>query len=176
MALELISARDTFPYVLVLDLVAVLCGDFHALLRERSRNFRAPGFKLRAVGIVPDLADHEGGEVAVFVCKDVVEAFFVVDDFLGELDATVMPICSIYIGGEGTHTQTDSFTPPIRTTRGRLEGLGPYELYAACRFGEFGYAAVGDSVVDFSEEGFCDSVFASGEVFALGAELRHGWR
>ena len=45
-----------------------------------------PAFEFRAMGIGFDTTDHEGGEMAVLVREDIVEASVSGDDFRGEVD------------------------------------------------------------------------------------------
>ena len=92
MPLELRPAalRAAAPDVLVVNLVAVLGSDVHAARSERRRALAAPGLERSAVRLVFDTRDHEVGEVAKLVSEDVEEAFFVVDDFLGEFDGGVV--------------------------------------------------------------------------------------
>ena len=78
------------PDVLVVDLITVFRSDVHAARSERRRALAAPGLERSAVRLVFDAGDHEVGEVAEFVREDVEEAFFVVDDFLGEFDGGVV--------------------------------------------------------------------------------------
>ena len=78
------------PDVLVVDLVAVLGSDVHATRSKRRRALGTPSFERGAVRLVFDARDHEVGEVAEFVREDVEQAFFVVDDFLGEFDGGVV--------------------------------------------------------------------------------------
>ena len=80
------------PDVLVIDLIAVFGRDFHPPIRESVRALRSPGLETRAVGLVFDPGDHEVRQVAEFVGEDIKEAGFVVDDFFGEFDRSVVVV------------------------------------------------------------------------------------
>lgn len=84
------SFRTTSPNILIVNLITMLSRDLHASLSERRSALGAPGFEGRAVGLVFDSRDHEICQVAEFVCEDVEEPFFVVDDFFGEFDGGVV--------------------------------------------------------------------------------------
>ena len=167
MPLELRPAAlgTTAPDVLVVDLIAVLGSNVHAARSERRRAFTAPGFERSAVRLVLDAGDHEIGEVAEFVREDVEEAFFVVDDLFGEFDGGVVFLrrgrrwCCWRSAGSGR------FAAPVRAAGGGVEGFAPEDADAACGGAEGGDLAGCDCFVEFGEEGFCEGVFAGGEVF-----------
>lgn len=155
----------TPPDVLVVDLVAVLGSNVHAALGKRFRAFTPPGFERSAVRLVFDARDHEIGEMAEFVREDVEEAFFVIDDFFGEFDGSV-----VFLRRRGRWrcwrgAGFGRFAAPVGAAGGGVQGLAPDEADAACGGAEGGDLAGCDGLIEFGEEGFCESVFAGGEVF-----------
>ena len=151
------------PDVLVVNLVAVLGSNVHAARSERRRALAAPGLERSAVRLVFDTRDHEVGEVAKLVSEDVEEAFFVVDDFLGEFDGGVVFLRhSRRCCWRGA--SLSRFAPPVGAAGGGVQCFAPDYADAACGGAEGGDLAGCDCVVEFGEEGFCESVFAGGEV------------
>lgn len=76
-------SRGANPRIFEGDFVGMFCRDLDTLGMEQGGGFTGPGFEAGAVGLVFDAADHEVGEVAVFVCEDVKQAGFGVNDFFG---------------------------------------------------------------------------------------------
>jgi len=103
--------------------------------------------------------------VAEFVREDVEEALFVVDDFLCEFDGSVVFLRRGGRGGCGRGAGFGRFAPPVGAAGGGVEGFAPDETDAACGGAEGGDLAGCDCLVEFGEEGFCEGVFAGGEIF-----------
>jgi len=152
------------PDVLVVDLIAVLGSDVHATRRESCCALSTPSFERGAVRLVFDARDHEVGQVAEFVREHVEQAFFVVDDFLGEFDGGMV---FLRRGRWGCRRGAGfgRFAPPVGAAGGRVEGFAPDKADAACGCAEGGDLAGCDGFVEFGEEGFCEGVFAGGEIF-----------
>ena len=74
MALELHAAGRAGPDVFVVDGVGVLGGDADVAGGEGEGDALGPGLEGGAMRGACDVAEHEGGKVAVFVCEDVEQA------------------------------------------------------------------------------------------------------
>ncbi len=89
-ALELAARTPRTPHVLEVDVVRVLGRDLDPPTAERARALRRPRLELAARAGCRDAVDHEVGEVAELVRRDVEQTVLVVDDLLGQLDGGVV--------------------------------------------------------------------------------------
>lgn len=108
--------------------------------------------------------------------EHVVQALFVIDDFLRQLDGAVVSRFFAEVSWVGPRAQAEGLPAPVCAAGGCLEGFGPDELYAARLVRERGNAGAGYCAIEFGEEGSGQVVFLFGEGFALGANLRYSGR
>jgi len=109
------------------------------------------------VGVVPDVADHEVGEVTKLVGKGVEELMLLIDDLLSKLDVSVMLASNLHHASIGI-LDLDFLTAPVRTSGCGVEGLGPDDLHATSRLSKLSDPSLRDLGIELLEKALSNGV------------------